>query len=644
MAQTLGIMKCSLNQLQGMNDCSLAEAEVDQLNQRLHHLIQVIQQLAIARDLDTIMAVVRTGARQLTHADGATFVLRDQDQCYYADEDAISPLWKGGRFPMSACISGWVMLNQQSVVIEDIYADPRIPADAYRPTFVKSLAMVPIRTRNPLGAIGNYWATHHTPTPEEMNLLQTLADAAAVALENVHLYEEQEQRIQERTVQLQRALDFEALLQRITDKVRDSLDGHQILATVVQELTEELTLSRCNTTLYNLEQATASVCYEYTSELQDHSKPDSRHTHFTVGDSTPAVMAEFSELYPQLLRGDTLQFCCLPQSLTQPALIVPALILVCPIVDDHNLLGDIRLYRTVTEPFTESEIRLVQQVANQCAIALRQARLHEAVQAQVHELERLHQLKDDFLSTISHELRTPMTNIKMAVQMLQAVLGVPHLDTVSDPPTEIRLNQAAAAKAIRYLQILGQECQREIALITDLLDVIHLKAELTPNTLQEVILQTWLPQIAAPFREQIQKQQQQLHIQISDQLPSLKTNPAILQRILTELLQNACKYTPPGETITVAATIDDPEAPAFERSSSSPAFWLTVSNSGAEISERDRPFLFDRFYRIPNHDPWKTGGTGLGLALVKRLVEQLSGSIEVSSTHNLVCFTVKILP
>ncbi|HEY9658416.1 MAG TPA: GAF domain-containing sensor histidine kinase, partial [Allocoleopsis sp.] len=578
---------------------------------------------------------------QLTHADGATF-LRDRDQCYYADEDAISPLWKGGRFPMSACISGWVMLNQQSVVIEDIYADPRIPADAYRPTFVKSLAMVPIRTRDPLGAIGNYWATHHTPTPEEMNLLQTLADAAAVALENVHLYEEQEQRIQERTVQLQRALDFEALLQRITDKVRDSLDGHQILATVVQELTKELALSRCNTTLYNLEQATASVCYEYTSEFQNHSTPDSRHTHFTVGCRTPAAMAEFSELYTPLLRGETLQFCCLPSN--QPDSTLPSLVLVCPIVDDHSLLGDIRLYRTATEPFTEPEIRLVQQVANQCAIALRQARLHEAVQAQVQGLERLHQLKDDFLSTVSHELRTPMTNIKMAVQMLQAVLGISHLNNPFDLPAKVTLNQANTAKAIRYLQVLNQECQREINLVTDLLDVIHLKADLHPDSLQDVVLQTWLPQVAEPFREQTRRRRQQLQIQISDQLPPLKTDPAILERILTELLQNACKYTPPGETITVAARMHDSDPFSLERSFSSPAFWLTVSNSGVEISDRDRPFIFDKFYRIPNHDPWKTRGTGLGLALVKRLVEQLSGSIEVSSTHNLVCFTVKLLP
>jgi len=181
------------------------EQEIRILNDRLQVLITAIQELAAARDLESVMAAVRTSARKLTGSDGSTFVLRDHDQCYYADEDAISPLWKGQRFPMSVCVSGWVMLNKQPVMIEDIYADPRVPIDAYKPTFVKSLAMVPIRTQDPLGAIGNYWAQHHQPTEMEVQLIQTLADAAARAVENVRLLEELEQRVQERTAQLETA-------------------------------------------------------------------------------------------------------------------------------------------------------------------------------------------------------------------------------------------------------------------------------------------------------------------------------------------------------------------------------------------------------------------------------------------------------
>jgi len=118
---------------------------LDQLR-ATERLVAAVQELSLARDLDGVMRVVRRVARELCGADGATFVLRDNGKCFYADEDAIEPLWKGRRFPMETCISGWAMLHREAVTIEDIYVDPRIPIDAYRPTFVKSLAMVPIRT------------------------------------------------------------------------------------------------------------------------------------------------------------------------------------------------------------------------------------------------------------------------------------------------------------------------------------------------------------------------------------------------------------------------------------------------------------------------------------------------------------------
>jgi GAF domain-containing protein len=151
------------------------------------HLVRVVRDLADARDVAQIQDIVRNAARDLTGADGATFVLRAGAKCYYADENAISPLWKGQRFPLGTCISGWVMMHAKPVVIEDIYSDPRIPADAYRPTFVKSMVMVPIRRSLPIGAIGNYWADQCCPTREDVDILQALADMTSVAMENVRL-------------------------------------------------------------------------------------------------------------------------------------------------------------------------------------------------------------------------------------------------------------------------------------------------------------------------------------------------------------------------------------------------------------------------------------------------------------------------
>lgn len=162
-------------------------------------LVKTVQELSLVRDIESVMQIVRTVARKLTGADGATFVLRDNDLCYYADEDAISPLWKGSRFPIQTCISGWAMLNKKPAVIPDIYVDERIPIDAYRPTFVKSLVMVPIRTINPIGAIGNYWANNRMPAEEEIASLQALADITAVSIENIEVHGKLEEKLNERS-------------------------------------------------------------------------------------------------------------------------------------------------------------------------------------------------------------------------------------------------------------------------------------------------------------------------------------------------------------------------------------------------------------------------------------------------------------
>jgi signal transduction histidine kinase len=167
-------------------------------------LISAAQRLALARDLPSIFAIVGHEARALLHADGASFVLRDGNLCFYAEEDAIAPLWKGRRFPLEACVSGWSMLNRQPVAIEDIYLDTRVPHDAYRPTFVKSLVMMPIRAVAPVGAIGVYWSSTHSATQDEIELLRALADSTSIAMQTAEAFASLERKVAERTAEIER--------------------------------------------------------------------------------------------------------------------------------------------------------------------------------------------------------------------------------------------------------------------------------------------------------------------------------------------------------------------------------------------------------------------------------------------------------
>lgn len=140
------------------------------------------QQLSACQQLEDVQGVVKLAARRLADSQGATFVLLDGAFCYYADEDSISPLWKGQRFPAADCISGWAMMHGETVVIGDIRRDERIPQEAYRPTFVRSLVMVPMLAPHPLGAIGAYWARPGLASPEVVARLERLAALGATAL------------------------------------------------------------------------------------------------------------------------------------------------------------------------------------------------------------------------------------------------------------------------------------------------------------------------------------------------------------------------------------------------------------------------------------------------------------------------------
>lgn len=402
---------------------------------------------------------------------------------------------------------------------------------------------------------------------------------------------------------LKQSLSFADLLQRITERVRDSLDETQILQTAVEALAVGLDVAGCNTGLYDLERGVSRIAAEATTR----QSPRLRRT---------VQMEAFSEGYEALLAGQNLQFCLIQVPSPRDNVSV----LVCPVFDDQGVLGDLWLFRPSAQVFTAFEVRLVEQVATQCAIALRQARLYEAAQAQVKALEKVNWLKDDFLSTVSHELRTPVSNMKMAIRMLELTFNQMNAPSNGD-----------RKKFQQYLQILQSECQREIDLINDLLDLQRLVSGKQTADVQTVNIPTWLSQLVEPFQERAGVRQQTLRIDLpSKDLPPLVADISSLERILGELLNNACKYTPPNEVIVIRVQ------------SQSGRIQFSVCNSGVEIPEDELPRIFDKFYRIPNADPWKQGGTGLGLALAQRLAENMGGQIHVGSAQGTTTFTVVI--
>ncbi|MBL1178363.1 ATP-binding protein [Pantanalinema sp. GBBB05] len=416
-----------------------------------------------------------------------------------------------------------------------------------------------------------------------------------------------EQQVEDRTAQLKRLLEFEAMLTRITDKVRESLDERQILQAAVKELATELELSCCEVAVYNLDRQVAEICYEYI------------RTEVESARGAVIRLNEMPELYTQVLQGRSIQ-CAINPLPSEPdaQLKRRSTMLICPLRDKQSVIGDICLFKPCSEIFDDLEIRTVERVADQCAIALRQSRLYQLSQTQVTELERLSQVKDDFLSSISHELRSPMSTMRMAIQMLETSLYPEQLKDTGSNPTA------------RYFQILKDECQRETNLINDLLDMARLDAGAAPLNVTTINLPLWLPIIAEPFIERTRNQQQKLVLDIVAEMADLTTDPSYLGRALSELLHNACKYTPLGETILLTA--------GMNRN----ILHISVKNSGVEIPASEHDRIFDKFYRIANSDRRQQGGTGLGLALVKKQIERLHGSIHITSESGWTMFTIQI--
>jgi PAS domain S-box-containing protein len=283
---------------------------------------------------------------------------------------------------------------------------------------------------------------------------------------------------------------------------------------------------------------------------------------------------------------------------------VPVCDSAAPILDEHgNLEGSVLVFRDDAQRRRKEYERLSEE------------RTHH-LQVQLEAIKRLDALKDEFLSTVSHELRTPIANMKLALKMIKDKTNPQRHDY--------------------YLSILEQECQREMKLVNDLLYLQSIGQDnnwLPPVTLN---LQEWLPPLIEPFRARTHMNLQVLEFSIPESLPPFASDAAALERIVSELMNNACKYTPEQGMILLqvepgAMQMDEVQSVLFR-----------FTNTCADIAESELANIFKKFYRILGSDPNAQSGTGLGLALVKTLVERLGGTILVESNLGRTCFTVEL--
>ncbi len=309
-----------------------------------------------------------------------------------------------------------------------------------------------------------------------------------------------------------------------------------------------------------------------------------------------------------------------------------------PLVNQSKLWGRICLVGSVNSVWTSQDISWVQALGQQLSTALdlmmgmasmpaaydnNSAPLSDLAELieKIAELESVCQQKNDFINNISHDLRAPLMNIKMAVRMLKISLATDNNIA----------NILSGHQAEKYLKILDLECDREVSLINDILDLQRLELAIEELKLEPIELASWLPSAIEPFIHRTDTYGQKLRIAVSHDLPIVITDRTCLSKIITELLNNACKYTHADGSILV--TVDRIPNSAWVK--------ITIENQ-AEIDREHIPRIFDRFYRVPGADRSQQGGTGLGLSLVQKLVSQLNGQIDVASQDGWTEFAVKL--
>ena len=405
---------------------------------------------------------------------------------------------------------------------------------------------------------------------------------------------------QEYIQKIQQIQKFQELLQYITEQIRDSLDDRKILTIITQKLVDLLSLNRCQIEFYNSCLTSTTVAYEYGSTL----------AHF---EDLTIKIADFPQIYQSLLQKQIWQSVeIVPGHYSSLQLMSQ---LACPIFDNQDILGNIWLIRHTEAKFGELEIAFLQQIANKCAIAIRQSRLYAKTKAQIKEIETREHHQNEFIKHLSQELRTPITNISLAVQTLENLMtpaGILDREIVS-----------------QLVQILDDECGRENKLLNDLLSFAYSPNHPEPPTLITIDFATWLSPIVESFRDVTNCQQQQLHLDISTEIPPLSTDITDLEKVITLLLNQACQCASAGQSITITADLN---ADTVE---------LKFSISGVEIPHHELSQVFQPFYRIPKHSSWQAQNTGLELALVKTMVQRLNGWIHVLSANSHITFIMQ---
>ncbi len=328
-------------------------------------------------------------------------------------------------------------------------------------------------------------------------------------------------------------------------------------------------------------------------------------------------ITQFWELYEPLTQGTSLQFSSQYLGIKK-APNTSLTWLGCPIMIRTTPLGNMWMLRSGQCVFDKVESKQLCRLADYIAISLHQTQLEQTVDQQQTEIQQLRNTKDEFLQLISHELFIPLGSIQLSAQTLERIFKdvswrkVPQRNTV-----------------LKVLSLLNQECRRQKQFVDNLITLMFPEHHKTSEPVL-MNLSDWLPSLLRTFEARFEQESLKLSTIIPKDSLLFECDVTQLERVMTELVTNAIKYTPAQKTVKITVKADDTKVE------------IAIANTGVQIPPSHQPHIFEKFYRIPELDQRQYGGSGLGLSLVKQLVANLGGTIELKSTKQKTMFTVKL--
>ena len=543
-------------------------------------------------NIQPVFEIIGERAKKLCGADTSAVNIVEDELIHLAStqgETEVGVEAVRGVFPMrltDETVASRAIRTRSVCHVSDVLSDPQYQRKhAARLRGIRGALAVPmVRGDQVVGAI---FVARRQPglfSDAQVQLLKTFADQAVIAIENVRLFNETKNSLEQQTATAdvlkiisRSAFDLQTVLQTLVESAARFCEADK--AQIIREK---------NGGFYTAE------AYGYSREFMDFIK--NIPIKAERGTASGRALVEGRVVHIADVRADP-EYTLVEASRLgdfRTALSVPMLREGIPV-------GVLTLTRSEIQPFTDKQIELVTTFADQAAIAIENVRLFDEIQDKSRQLEVASQHKSQFLANMSHELRTP----------LNAILGYTELmtDGAYGEPSE---------KMMGVLKRLEANGRHLLGLINDVLDLSKIEAGQLVLELSDYCVQDIVQTVRSTLEPLAADKKLAFKLDISPELPPGHGDGRRLTQVLINLVGNAIKFTDTGEVVITAKATDG-------------SFHLLVRDTGPGISAADQAKLFQEFQRADNAITRERGGTGLGLAISKRIIEMHGGRIWVES-------------